>query len=54
MTAKFGIKGFTMVTRDSPLAMKTALYKYGPVAVGVHAGQNMKLYSNGIFYDFEW
>jgi hypothetical protein len=54
MTNTYGIKGFTMVTGDSPLAMKTALYKYGPVAVGIHAGENIKLYSSGLFYDFEW
>ncbi|CAH0760340.1 unnamed protein product [Diatraea saccharalis] len=53
MTETFGIRGFSKVTPGNPTAMKTVLNKYGPVAVAVYAGTNMKLYSSGILYDFD-
>ncbi|KAM3955495.1 procathepsin L [Aphomia sociella] len=49
----YKIAGFAQVTPRSPNSMKVALYKYGPVAVAIHANTNMKQYSNGIYYDPE-
>ncbi|XP_045505582.1 pro-cathepsin H-like [Colias croceus] len=51
VTDTYTIRGFGLVPPNSVNAMKYALYKYGPLSVGVHAGDNMMMYSNGIFYE---
>ncbi|XP_062530421.1 cysteine proteinase 3 isoform X2 [Bombyx mori] len=53
MSKLYSITGYGQVTPRSPNALKLALYKYGPVAAGVHVTSNMKFYSNGIFYDVD-
>jgi len=53
MSRVYGITGFGQVTPRNVNAMKAALYKYGPVVVGVHASNKMVLYSSGIFYDID-
>ncbi|XP_028039764.1 cathepsin K-like [Bombyx mandarina] len=53
MSKLYIITGYGQVTPRSPNALKLALYKYGPVAAGVHVTSNMKFYSNGIFYDVD-
>ncbi|KAL0811801.1 hypothetical protein ABMA28_009229 [Loxostege sticticalis] len=52
-TETLKIRGFAMVTPRNPEALKLALVKYGPVAVAIHASNNMQLYSSGVFYDIE-
>ncbi|CAH2986748.1 unnamed protein product [Chilo suppressalis] len=53
MTETFPIRGFSRVAIGNPVAMKAALNKYGPVTVAIYAGRNLKLYSSGVFYDYE-
>ncbi|CAH0597115.1 unnamed protein product [Chrysodeixis includens] len=52
MSTTYKIRGFAQVTPHNPSALKLALYKYGPVTIGIHASEIMKNYANGIFYDF--
>ncbi|XP_026316558.1 cathepsin L1-like [Hyposmocoma kahamanoa] len=47
------IKSAEEVTPNDEEALKTAIYKYGPVALGVHVSQAMIFYKSGIFYDPE-
>ncbi|XP_038218408.1 pro-cathepsin H-like [Zerene cesonia] len=51
MTDTYKIRGFGLVPPNSVNAMKLALYKYGPLSVGVHAGDSMMMYSSGIYYE---
>ncbi|XP_068625230.1 cathepsin K-like [Battus philenor] len=47
------VKGFARVPALSEVALKAALYKYGPVTVSIYATDNMKLYSSGVYYDLD-
>ncbi|KAG6451665.1 hypothetical protein O3G_MSEX007256 [Manduca sexta] len=51
MSKLYHITGFGRVTPRNPDAMKVVLNRYGPVLVAIHAGNSMKLYSSGVFYD---
>ncbi|XP_049879983.1 pro-cathepsin H-like [Pectinophora gossypiella] len=53
MTEVYNIKGYVGVTKNSPNALRAAVYKYGPVTVGVLVTQNMVFYKSGVFYDLE-
>ncbi|CAB3229335.1 unnamed protein product [Arctia plantaginis] len=51
MTTLYKIRGFANVTPRNPNALKVALYKYGPVTIGLQATDAMLSYANGLFYD---
>ncbi|XP_049869524.1 uncharacterized protein LOC126369229 isoform X2 [Pectinophora gossypiella] len=53
MTEVYRISGFVGVTSNSPNALKAAVYKYGPVTVGVLVTQKMWFYKSGVLYDME-
>ncbi|KAJ8710519.1 hypothetical protein PYW08_009034 [Mythimna loreyi] len=52
-TNVYNIRGFAQVTPRNPNALKVALYKYGPVTVGIRISGNFLHYSSGVFYDTE-
>ncbi|RWS08299.1 hypothetical protein B4U79_09624 [Dinothrombium tinctorium] len=46
------LRGFVNVTSGSPRALKVALYKNGPVTVGIDAShRSLSFYANGIYYE---
>ncbi|KAJ8710386.1 hypothetical protein PYW07_009752 [Mythimna separata] len=51
MTDIYKIRGFSQVTPRNPNALKVALFKYGPVTVGIRTSFNFMYYSSGLFYD---
>ncbi|KAJ8710387.1 hypothetical protein PYW07_009753 [Mythimna separata] len=51
MTDIYKIRGFSQVTPRNPNALKVALFKYGPVTVGIRITGNFMQYSSGVFYD---
>ncbi|XP_073962965.1 cathepsin L-like proteinase [Choristoneura fumiferana] len=51
MTTVFSVRGYSVVTKRNPEALRVALYKYGPTAVSIHFSRKMAFYASGIFYD---
>ncbi|KAJ8710383.1 hypothetical protein PYW07_009749 [Mythimna separata] len=51
MTTTYKIRGLSQVTPRNPNALKVALFKYGPVTVGIRITRNFMHYSSGVFYD---
>ncbi|KAJ8710384.1 hypothetical protein PYW07_009750 [Mythimna separata] len=51
MTTAYNIRGFSRVTPRNPNALKVALFKYGPVTVGIRVSFKFMYYSSGVFYD---
>jgi len=46
------ITGYVNVTSGNITAVKTAIYKHGPVAVSIDAShKTFSFYSNGIYYE---
>lgn len=46
------VKSYTNVTSGDLEALKAALYKYGPTAVGIDAAhRSFSFYSNGVYYE---
>ncbi|XP_022913978.2 digestive cysteine proteinase 1 [Onthophagus taurus] len=46
------ITGYVNVTSNDPIALKTAIVKYGPISVAIDASHKMfSFYSNGVYYD---
>ncbi|KAI8424544.1 hypothetical protein MSG28_003001 [Choristoneura fumiferana] len=54
MTTVFSVRGYSVVTKRNPEALRVALYKYGPTAVSIHFSRKMAFYASGIFYDPIW
>ncbi|KAI5634139.1 papain family cysteine protease domain-containing protein [Phthorimaea operculella] len=53
MTEVYHIKGFVGVTKNSANSLKVAVYKYGPVTIGIWVSDRMAFYRSGVFYDDE-
>ncbi|KAJ8710520.1 hypothetical protein PYW08_009035 [Mythimna loreyi] len=53
ISSVYNIRGFSQVTPRNPNALKVALFKYGPVTVGIRVSYKFVYYSSGIFYDTE-
>ena len=46
------LKGFVNVTSGDLNALKVALYKYGPISVGIDASHpSLSFYANGVYYE---
>lgn len=46
------VKSYTNVTSGDLQALKAALYKFGPTAVGIDAAhRSFSFYSNGVYYE---
>lgn len=54
MTTVFAVRGFTIVTKYNPEALRVALFKHGPTAVSINFSKKMVFYASGIFYDPLW
>jgi cathepsin L len=48
-TVKLKLKNFVSLPIGDEQSLKTALYKHGPISVGVNANQDWQLYSKGIY-----